>query len=241
MIRKALFSILLLASTLFAYDAPYRVEKFQAILQDSKLQAPVSSYDARWSVKYGKFKYFSNQYFYLQDNNYMTFQMCELKHRSELREKEDWQVTTKKKKILEAEFFLFPLNSQKEFTFLQIHADANYNREDLNQTLINKPLLRITWWKKLHKKKNHLWAVIRMTPNIEEQKYVKLDLGEKADDFSKIKITVQDSELKIFLNEKLKIDMDVHYWDQQWNYFKAGVYMQDSGCAKVLFKTLQMK
>ena len=236
--RVSIFLMIFIFS-LFAHDSPYSLEKFQNILNKTKLQAPKSSYDPLYSAKYGEFKYFQNRYFYLQDNRYMVFEMCGKKYRSELREKNDWYVTTSTPKILFAKVYLFPLNQTREFTFLQIHADSN--RYGKNGAIINKPLLRITWWKERHNLYDHLWAVIRLSPNRYEKKYVKIDLGKRPKDFFSVKIEVARSRMKIFINNRLKIDKDVSYWNDFLNYFKAGVYLQDKGCSKVLFDELYIQ
>ncbi|WP_457561261.1 polysaccharide lyase family 7 protein [Caminibacter sp.] len=201
----------------------------------SKLQAPTSSFNPLYSRKYGDFAYYSNRYFYLQDKNYMVFYMCGKKNRSELRFKKDWKVNTKTPEILEAEVKLFPLNAKREFTFLQIHADSTLK----DKPIINKPLLRIVWRKVYRHKKNHLWAVIRLSPDANEQIYQKIDLGMMPKGFFNVKIKVQNNNLQIYINNIKKIDMNVSYWDKYYNYFKAGVYLQDWGCAKVLFKSLK--
>lgn len=237
---RVFFLFLLSALSLIAYDAPYRLEKFQNILKESKLQAPTSYFDAKYSTDYGQFQYFGNKYFYLQDNQYMTFSMCNKKHRSELREKEEWHITTQKKKIFFATVFLFPLNEVREFTFLQIHADPNYPK-DAQHLSINKPLLRIVWKKNYHGKKEHIWAVIRTSPYLDEQKYIKKDLGAYHNEFFSVKISVKNSQLTIFMDQQQKVSISVSYWNKMWNYFKAGVYLQDNGCAKVLFKKLLIK
>ncbi len=72
---------LALVGALFANDAPYSLVKFRLALNLCKLQAPFSHYDARWGAKYGKFKNFSNKYFFLTDGKYMTFFMCQEKKR----------------------------------------------------------------------------------------------------------------------------------------------------------------
>lgn len=231
--------LIVIISISFAHDSPYSLEKFKDILSKVKLQAPGSSYNPLYSAKYGEFKYFQNKYFYLQDNKYMVFEMCGKKNRSELREKRDWYVSTKTPKVLFAKVYLFPLNQKREFTFLQIHADST--KPGRNGKIINKPLLRITWWKELHNKYNHLWAVIRLSRNKYEKKYAKIDLGKMPKDFFTVKIEVVKSRMKVFINNKLKIDMDVSYWNDFLNYFKAGVYLQDEGCSKVLFDELYIK
>jgi len=222
---------------LFGHDSPYSLDKFKSVLDISKLQAPKSSYDPLYSRHYGDFQYYSNKYFYLQDNKYMVFYMCGDHNRSELRFKNDWSVNTNTPKILEAEVKLFPLNAKREFTFLQIHADSTLK----NKPIIKKPLLRIVWYKNLHNKHNHIWAVIRQSGDVNINKYLKIDLGLMPKSFFDVKIVVYNNILKIYVNNKLKINKDVSYWQKYKNYFKAGVYLQDIGCAKVLFDKLIIK
>ena len=233
---KNLLLFLLINIQILADNSPYSLNKFQNILNNSKLQAPTSKYDQKWCAKYGEFEQFENKYFYLLDNRYMTFKMCGSKNRSELREKDDWFVSTKKARTLSAKVKLFVLDSKREFTFLQIHSDSN--REGIDKALINKPLLRIVWKKKYHKKSNHIWAIIRTSADPKEQNYTKIDLGEYLNNFFEVKITIQNSNLRLHVENKLKLDMSVSYWNNFWNYYKAGVYLQDEGCAKVLFEEL---
>ncbi|BAF69299.1 polysaccharide lyase family 7 protein [Nitratiruptor sp. SB155-2] len=238
-VLRALWILSAVCISLFAHDAPYAIQKFRHVLNHAKLQAPKSHFDPRWSVPYGQFQYFANRYFYLQDARFMTFFMCGKKHRSELRFKEEWRVETKVPKIIRARVYLFPLDQKKEFTFLQIHADSH--RAGDNGKIINKPLLRLTWWKEQHNKHDHLWAVIRLSADPDKQRYEKIDLGKRPNSFFDVSIEVKRSRMKIYINHMLKIDKDVSYWNGFWNYFKAGVYLQGDGCAKVLFDSLTMK
>ncbi len=221
---------------LFAHDAPYSIKKFQDILNVSKLQAPKSSFDALYSVKYGDFADYSNRYFYLQDGKYMVFFMCDKKQRSELRMKNEWRVDSKKSISLYAKVKIFPLNARREFTFLQIHADSNLKNS------INKPLLRVVWKKIYHHLKNHIWAVIRISADINEQNYEKIDLGLMSKKFFDIKISIKDKKMNIKVDNEYKVsNFDVSYWRRYYNYFKAGVYLQDDGCAKTLFDKIDIK
>jgi hypothetical protein len=235
--NKKIFIFFFLFSFLFGHDAPYSLDKFKDVLDISKLQAPNSHYNSLYSRKYGDFEYYSNKYFYLQDNDYMVFFMCGNHNRSELRFQKDWKTNTNKEKILDAELKIFPLNQTREFTFLQIHADSTLK----NQPTINKPLLRIVWYKTLHRLKGHLWAVIRLDDNLLEKNYQKIDLGKAQKDFFNVKISVLNNILKVYVNQKLKVNKNVNYWDKYQNYFKVGVYLQDKGCSKVLFKKLIIK
>ncbi len=222
------------AIPLFAQNSPYLLTKFHNILNVSKLQAPTSKYNPLYSVKYGKFKYYSNKFFYLQDNKYMVFYMCNKKNRSELRIKQDWKVNTKTPISLSAKVKLFSLNAKREFTFLQIHADSNLKNS------IDKPLLRIVWMKNFHNLKNHIWVIIKKSPNIYGQNYEKIDLGLTPKDFFYIHIIVKTNKLTIIKNNK-KYNFNVSYWKKYYNYFKAGVYLQGNGCAKVLFDQIYIK
>ena len=233
---KKLWLFILFVALALAHDSPYSLKKFHPILDASKLQAPKSSYDPLYSVKYGEFAQYANKYFYLQDRKYMTFFMCGKKNRSELRMKKDWKVDTKKPIKLHARVKLFRLNAKREFTFLQIHADSTLPNS------INKPLLRIVWQKELHNLKNHLWAIIRTSPYPYEQSYEKLDLGAMPKGFFDVDILVYTNKMTIKIdNETLVQNFDVSYWRKHYNYFKAGVYLQDEGCAKALFDTLYVK
>ncbi len=219
---------------LFAQNSPYSLKKFHNILNISKLQAPTSKYNSLYSVKYGNFKYYSNKFFYLQDNKYMVFYMCNKKNRSELRIKQDWKVDIKKSISLNAKVKLFSLNAKREFTFLQIHADSTLKNS------IDKPLLRIAWRKNFHNFKNHIWAIIRKSPNIHEQNYEKIDLGVTPKDFFDIRLAVKKNKLTIIINKK-KYNFNVSYWKNYYNYFKVGIYLQSKGCAKVLFDKIYIK
>ncbi len=222
-------------------NTPYSLDKFKPILNISKLQAPYSKYNSLFAVKYGGFKDVCNQFFNLQDNRYMTFFMCQKNmndhKRSELRFKDAFKVSSQKVHILEARLKIFPLNQHKEFTFLQIHADSTLK----NAPTINKPLLRISWWSSLHNIHDHLWAVIRLGIG-KYSKYAKIDLGKRPQDFFNVKIIVKNSHLSVFVNGKEEIKkFDVSYWNKFYNYFKAGVYLQGTGCSKVLFDKLIVK
>jgi len=233
--------IIFITTFLFACNSPYSLNKFKPILNISKLQAPYSKYNPLFATKYGNFKNVCNRYFYLQDNQYMTFFMCqndENEHRrSELRFKNDWKVSDKNAHILEANLKIFPLNQDREFTFLQIHADSTLK----NRPTINKPLLRITWQYELHNIYNHLWAVIRLG-TYRHSKYAKIDLGKRPKNFFNVKIITQNSKLSILINNRKKIsNFNVSYWNEFYNYFKAGVYLQGVGCSKVLINKLKIK
>jgi len=231
MVAKSLSLAALLFAAALAHDAPYSIQKFRSALDGAKLQAPVSAYDPRYSIRYGDFAYRANRYFYLQDGRYMNFLMCGAKNRSELRRRSEWPVTATEAKRIEARLLPIPLDAKREFTFLQIHDTG---------TAANKPLLRVVWRKKYRGKKDHLWAVIRLSDHREHSEYEKVDLGEapKNGAMTDMVVEVHKGRLRLWRDGELKVDKDVTYWKSPRNYFKAGVYLQDDGCARVLFDKL---
>jgi len=231
MVAKSLSLAALLFAAALAHDAPYSLQKFRPALDGAKLQAPVSAYDPRYSIRYGDFAYRANRYFYLQDGSYMTFLMCGAKNRSELRRRSEWPVTTSEPKRIEARLRPFALDAKREFTFLQIHDTG---------TEANKPLLRVVWRKKYRGKKDHLWAIIRLSDDRRSSEYEKVDLGAapKGERWADLAVEVRQGRMKVWRDGRLFVDKDVTYWRSAHNYFKAGVYLQDEGCAKVLFNKL---
>jgi len=224
---------------MFGYEAPYKIEKFHPVLKASKLQAPSSRFDPRWGTRYGQFRGIAHKYFYLEKKELMSFAMCGKKHRSELRQRDDFKVEDTKPHTLYAEVKLYPKTTQREFTFLQIHADPTLNIP--NNTSINKPLLRVVWKKRYRNRYNHLWAVICTNTDVNNSTYTKIDLGRLEDRYHSFKIVVQNSRMKIYVDGDLKVDFDVSYWNGMWNYYKAGVYLQSNGCAKATFKELRFE
>jgi len=226
--------ILLLSACASIYISPLSLKKFDNILYRCKLQAPTSRFNKKYSCKYGKLLKCANKYFYLQDNKYMTFYMCGKKHRSELRFKDIWKTSTKKPKILKVTLKIKPINCF-EFTFIQIHSYP------AKKTSLNKPLVRLAWLKEKHKIKNHIWAVIRINTSKKHGKHSFIDLGKIPLTFFSIKIKVIRNKLSIFLNGKIKLIKDVSYWQQYYNYFKIGVYLQTKGCAKTEVDKIMVK
>ena len=233
MMKRNVISLSLLPIWLNACVVPFDCSKFQDLLLRSKLQAPTSRYDPHWGTKYGAFEGVSNRYFYLSDEKFLTFAVCGYKHRSELRRQNDWRLPVASLKKIEATVKVVPLKSEKELTFLQIHADANVSPD-----VPNKPLLRVAWRKRYHAKNDHIWAVIRVEP--QGDKFVKIDLGKMPDGFFDIKVKVSGYNLTIDVNNIKKCDLSLKKWRGLPCYFKAGVYLQKEGCGKVMFEKLKI-
>lgn len=238
----ALLPALIAAGSAKAPDAevPYDLEKFRAVLDDSKLQAPASS---PTMIERGKFEGASNEYFFLDETGqYMTFTVTGDSKRSELRQLTgDWDTSTATPQRLVARVRVsVPEDEQLEqFTFLQIH-----DKKDGDHGL-NKPLIRITRRGDYRGTKDHLWAAIRTPEDFKKPISLKnlatknIDLGRRPNGFFDAEIHVQNGQMKVLINGKTKVDMDVSYWNGLNNYFKAGVYNQDPGTSIAEFESLR--
>ncbi|MEM7627156.1 MAG: polysaccharide lyase family 7 protein [Planctomycetota bacterium] len=223
-----------------AVAVPYDLEKFRAVLDDSKLQAPTSS---PTMIEKGQFEGQSNQYFFLDETGrYMTFTVTGDSKRSELRQLSgDWHTSTSEPRRLIARVrLLVPEDKElNQFTFMQIHDKKNGDRG------LNKPLIRLTWRRSRGGIKDHLWAAVRIPDDstqpisLENLATNHVDLGPRPEDFFDAEIQVHNSRMTVKIHGRVKLDMDVSYWDGLNNYFKAGVYNQDPGTSRAEFETLR--
>lgn len=183
--------------------------KYKRLLDNSYLQLKTSNNIIRD-------KNFFNENFYLSNNKYLAFYMCGKYKRSELRFNDEFGLDENKE--LNTSVKLNDLNSTK-YTFLQI----------FNKTT-NKPLVRIAYYKQIIKGiPKKIWAVINS-----DEYFLLTDLKE-----FNISLNVNNYNLKIFINNTLKVDYNFSTNSQ--NYFKIGIYLQDNGCAKSYFKNIDFK
>jgi len=230
--RKTWMSLIVLTlgltSTVALADSdPYSLARFQPVLDDSKLQAP----DSSTARAQGDFFGFHDSFFRLDSRGkYLTFEMEGDSHRSELRQMNEWQTSslTWQKMIGEVKLFYPQTSSLNQYTFMQIHDSGSYP---------NKPLIRLHWQRNRNDLPDHLWAVVRLS--VSEKNYLWVNLGPRPGSFFKSEIKVKNNIMRVRINGITMLDMDVSYWDGLSNYFKAGVYLQDAGKAKVQFKSLK--
>lgn len=220
--------------------APYDLEKFRPVLDDSKLQAPTSS---PAKIEQGDFAGKSNEYFFLDDTNTrLTFTVSGDSNRSELRQLSgDWDTATDTAQRLIGRIKVFRpgTSSLRQFTFMQIH-----DKKEGDQGL-NKPLIRLAWRKSQRGNKDHLWAAIRTPKDPNKPISLKnlgsewVNLGPRPEGFFDIEICVQQGQMTVILGGQTVVNKDVSYWNGLKNYFKAGVYNQNPGTSKVEFDVLR--
>jgi hypothetical protein len=206
-----------------ACESPLKLEKFQFLVNEAKLQAPTSGNSYKLTGN------FCNEYFYLSDGKYMTFEVSEEKNehkRSELRFLKEWNVDTENKKFIEERIKLEEFNKE-EFTFLQIHDGI-------------KPLIRIVWYKDFKGMQHHLWAFVRLNEFDGNKREVRVfDLGLCPEDFFNVKLSVENAILSVYINGYEKFEYDVSYWKNK-SYFKTGVYLQNTGRAKIYIDKIKI-
>jgi len=215
--------------------APYDLKKFRPILDHSKLQYP----NSKTTVKEpGKFKDFKTEYFYAENDSlfFVVKQTDDLTiERLELREKYpnkkykgDWKTSTTKEKRLKAKFRFKKPNELKEFTLLQIHSDGNVEKS------LRKPLIRIAWISSKTSKgkeyKDYIWAIVKKDEKGVEN--ISTPLMKRSDGIMHIIIKVKNNKLYVESDDK-KISRDVSYWEKNYNYFKAGIYISGSANKKI--------
>ncbi|AZV46836.1 polysaccharide lyase family 7 protein [Nautilia sp. PV-1] len=211
------FIYCLLTLNIYAYQ---NNNPFKNLLKQSvKLQAPTSRYNPEYSIGYGKFKPSINNKYFVLDKNRIVFKVCGNHKRSEFRFRKEWKTDNKNGVFLHVLCNVYPVNCNREFTFLQIHADPKKSKAP------NKPLLRIVWIKKYKNIKNGIWAVIK-----NKNSYSKIYLGVLHNPLN-IKVEIKKNILKIYYQKKLKVLKDVFYWEKYYSYFKLGVYNQCKGCS----------
>jgi len=223
--------------------APDSYDKFQDLLEGSKLQYP----DGGTVVNAGEFAGYKSNFFYCDTRSYLHFTIDKtasmLKIRSELREINEWQTSDIPAHVWQARVKTpKPKKGVDTYTWMQIHGT--------NDTY-DFPLLRLAWVRDHEGKHDHLWAIVIInTPRKAEENreisntYSWVDLGKRNSDFFTLTVHIGENKMVISLNDKVIVDKDVTYWQEVLNYFKGGVYMNrhdDVGMATVLFDQMMIK
>lgn len=206
------------------YDAPSDIPRFQPFLADCKLQAPNSSSIAERADLNNGFTH--PTYFYVVENDKILFNQNGDSRRTELRNETNWDLT-QANRSLHARLNIVDQTCD-QVTVLQIHDDANAGNGP------NKPLLRI-YKHQLKDPVNHIWAVIKTDDGGVNNDHI--DLGEDPGGYFNCDIRLVDGNMIIDFNGEEKVNMDVSFWTFP-SYWKAGVYLQDSGEATAHFDEL---
>ncbi len=207
-----------------AYLAPSDIPRFQPFLAECKLQAPTSSTAA--DVNSLNSGYTHPQYFYVVEGDKVLFNQTGDSRRTELRYETNWDLNDENRS-LHGRLDIVEQTCE-QVTVLQIHDDANAGNGP------NKPLLRI--YKHTTKVPvNHLWAAIKTDDGGVNTTHV--DLGLDPGGYFNCDIRLVDGNMIIDFEGEEMVNMDVSYWS--WpSYWKAGVYLQDSGEATAHFDDL---
>lgn len=224
--------------------SPYSVVRFQPVLDQAKLQAPLS--DTCFAQGSGENDLSNtasyNKWFYApQTEDFMVFSMTRDEagsmRRSELRQMQEWQPDTHHHMEGDVRFDLIS-DDLGEFTFMQIH----------HKTDGAKPILRLIYHRERSGIKNGLWAVYRhcADPGSICNQYTKTLLGTwtpsaNGQGFKHFAIDVEDNHLTVSLDGDVKFEqeLDPSYADARL-YFKAGAYLQTAGTATLVWNDLSI-
>lgn len=206
------------------YLAPSDIPRFQPFLADCKLQAPTSSTLAHNATLNNGYTH--PVYFHVVDDDKVLFNQSGDSQRTELRNETNWDLNDENRS-LHGRIDIVEQTCE-QVTIMQIHDDANAGAGP------NKPLLRI--YKHTAKAPlNHIWAAIKTDDGGSNTTHV--DLGEDPGGYFNCDIRLVDGNMIIDFEGEEKVNMDVSYWT--WpSYWKAGVYLQDSGTATAYFDEL---
>ena len=203
-----------LAYSDLVYSAPGSASQFHHVLEYSMLQASDST-----TVAYKPCE-IATEFFHLEDDTYLTFQVSGEERRSELRQtdgdKEESAWSVRDYHRLQADVSLpKPAAEMQEFTFLQMHCTG-------------KPALRVEWMREYDGNSDAIVATLRMNAeegdDASEETYF---LGTRSADVTHYDVTVEERRIVLALNED-RTDLDVTFWEDSECYFKAGMYIEHS-------------
>jgi hypothetical protein len=206
------------------YEAPSDIPRFQPFLSECKLQGPTSStLRDKEALNDG---YVNPNWFYVVDGDKILFNQSGDSRRTELRNETNWNLNDANRSLHGRIDIVEQTCDQ--VTVMQIHDDANAGPGP------NKPLLRI-YKHNAKSPSNHIWAAIKTDDGGSNTMHV--DLGEDPGGYFNCDIRLVDGNMIIDYEGEEKVNMDVSYWT--WpSYWKAGVYLQDSGEATAHFDDL---
>ena len=212
---------------------PYDYTQFQPVLDQSKLQI---RYDD--VVNYGDFADKKFPQFYVDKDENLHFVIDKAadsaKVRSELREGPNGWSTAD----TEGHFWVATLKCLKpkagitSYTWMQVHGTSD---------TYNYPLLRLFWIRDRDGIYDHIWAIIIVSNPDTPKIYEYRDLGARPTYFFNAEVHIKNNIMDILIDHKLKTTINVTYWEDVQNYFKAGVYIDrysDGGAVSAIFKEL---
>lgn len=238
-------------------SAPYSLEKFQSVLNQSNYQYP----HAETIVDKGEYGEFKSDAFYLNEDGDFHFALRKdyntVKERSELRQvcrnpqtgefdtNSGWKTSDKEGNFWVAEVRCFKPEVTQSYTWMQVHG-INGTDITLNDGTVvrsfNYPIIRLTWERYRDGVYDHIWAIVITSYPRTPKTYDWIDLGPRPDNFFKAEVHFQNNIMKVIINEILMTSYDVTYWEEEPNYFKAGIYINrfdDGGEAYIAYRKLR--
>lgn len=204
----------LLSGLALGYTSPRDATHFHHVLERSKLQAPESN-----TVAYKPYDV-AEEFFHLDDDRHLIFQMSGEGRRSELRQTDTdedesaWSVRDDHRMTGHVSFPT-PASEMEEFTFMQVHCTE-------------KPALRMVWMREYDGHSDAIMATLRL--NAEDGDGADVErtfIGTRTSSTTYYSVTVTDKKFIISGNGR-EVELDASFWEDAECYFKAGVYIQHS-------------
>lgn len=236
--------------------APYSHKKFQDVLNQANYQYPHSV----TIVDHGAYDGYKTDAFYVDANGDWYFTLNKehntTKERSELRQvckdpktgqytvNAGWKTSDKEGNFWIADVRCFKPKETQSYTWMQVHGvngmDITLNDGTVVKSF-NYPIIRLTWERYRDGVYDHLWAIVIVSAPRTPKIYEWIDLGERPDHFFHTEVHFQDNILKVIVDGNVMASYDVTYWEEEVNYFKAGIYINrfdDGGEGVVAYREL---
>ena len=238
---------------------PYSFDKFKDILNQANYQYPHAETIAR-AAEYDAFK--TSTFYANQDGDFyftVSKEFNEPKVRSELRQvyiepisgdfnsSNGWKTSNSNGNYWISDVKCFKPNALQSYTWMQVHGIDGGNVVLKDGTIVksyNYPFIRLTWNRYQYGIYDHLWAVIIISYPRSPKIYEWVDLGSRPDDFINAEVHIQSNILTIIINHVSVYTRDMTYWEDEPNYFKAGVYInryEDGGTAVVAYRNIRFE
>jgi len=214
--------------------AVYEVKKFHQVLEESKLQYPNSSA----VINYGDFEGKIKPYFFLNEQDNMVFMIDKKETDNVLRAELHQGPASSKgfssnisiKTAVFGKVRCYYSPDIKNYTWMQIHASHPFSY----------PIIRLTVLHSKNGKKDHIWAVMMNTLDIQAPR-IWFDLGKRPEKYFDFEVDVKNNQLYVLFNNKEVLHQDISFWEGKVNYFKIGAYItrhKDIGKVIVVFSSL---
>ena len=210
---------------------PFDLEKFQPVLSECRLHSPRTGGDI--AVRRGQFEgYELPERFYLgEDGTTMVLGTTRSdRDRSELRHNSTWPVTEGEVHYSARLRFDAPVPEGDYWKRRRLHFVQAYI-----PGIPLGPAVLINARPVHDGKEDHLWVAVQGDNEMRTQ-----DLGPRPDGFFNLDLRIKDGEVRVYINDELKAEDNLHSFEDRRAFFKTGSYHRGIEPHKVEFERLSI-